>query len=87
MNRHQNKLEYLLADASTGTTKVMLTETDKAYIDINDDLSFLANKKQFVMTRRTDGFNHIYLYDLSGRLIRQISKGNWEVTNLYGIDE
>lgn len=87
MNRHQNKLEYLLADASTGTSKVILTENDKAYIDINDDMIFLGNGKQFIISSRIDGFNHIYLYDLTGKLVRQITKGEWEVTSLYGIDD
>ena len=87
MNRHQNKLEYLFANASTGNVKVLLTETNKHYIDINDDLTFLKNGKQFILTNESNGYNHAYLYDISGKLINQITKGNWEVTSLYGIDE
>lgn len=87
MNRHQNKLEYLFADAKTGDTKVILTEENKYYININDDLNFLKNGKQFIHTSELDGFNHLYLYDMSGKLIRQITKGNWEITKLYGINE
>lgn len=87
MNRHQNKLEYLFANAASGESKVIHTETDKYYIDINDDLTFLDNEKQFILTSESDGFNHIYLYDIYGKLIRQVTKGNWEVTSLYGVDE
>lgn len=86
MNRHQDKLEYLLADANTGKTKVLLTETSKTYIDINDDLTFLKDKKSFLITTEKDGFNHFYLYDMNGKLIRKITNGNWEVTAFYGMD-
>ncbi len=87
MNRHQNHLEYLFANATTGDTKVILEEKDKYYIDINDDLTFLRDGKHFILTSERDGYNHVYLYDISGKLIRSITTGNWEVTNLYGIDE
>jgi dipeptidyl-peptidase 4 len=86
MNRHQDKLEYLLADVSNGKTKVFLTETSKTYIDINDDFTFLNDKKSFLITTEKDGFNHFYLYDLNGKLIRKITNGNWEVTAFYGMD-
>jgi len=88
MNRHQNKLDYLLADALSGKSKVILTETDKYYIDIEkEQLTFLKNGKQFINVSERDGFNHIYLYDLNGKVLKQITKGSWEVTELYGIDE
>src|SRR5690606_24007211 len=70
-----------------GSSKVVLTETDKYYIDINDDLTFLQNGKQFFITSERDGFNHVYLYDMKGQLVRQVTKGDWEITNLYGVNE
>ena len=87
MNRHQNKLEYLLWNEKMQSSSVVLTETDKYYIDINDDLKFLKDKKHFLLTSERDGYNHIYLYSIDGELIQQITKGNWEVTELYGINE
>lgn len=88
MNRHQNRLDYLLADALSGKSKVILTETDKYYIDIEkEQLTFLKNGKQFINVSERDGFSHIYLYDINGKVLKQITKGNWEVTELYGIDE
>lgn len=88
MNRHQNKLDYLLADAASGTSRVMMTEEDKYYIDIEkEQLTFLANGKQFINASERDGYNHLYLYDMNGKLIKQITKGNWEVTDIYGIDQ
>ncbi|MFS8616531.1 MAG: S9 family peptidase [Solitalea sp.] len=87
MNRHQNKLEYLLADAETGKTRVLLTRESDTYIDINDDLHFLSDGKSLVFTSEQDGYNHIYHYDMTGELIQQVTQGPWEVTALYGIDE
>ena len=87
MNRHQNQLELLLADAKTGATSLLLKETNKYYIDIHDNLTFLKDGKHFIWTSEMDAWNHIYLYDMNGKLKQQITKGEWEVTNFYGIDE
>ena len=87
LNRLQNKLELLIADARTGASRVMLNEENKYYIDITDDLTFLKDKKHFIWSSEKDGYNHLYLYDLEGQLITQITKGNWEVVDFHGIDE
>ncbi|HEX7414541.1 MAG TPA: S9 family peptidase [Bacteroidia bacterium] len=87
MNRLQNKLELLFADANAGTTKVILTEENDTYIDITDDLTFLKNNKGFIWSSEKDGFNHFYHYDFTGKLINQITKGNWDVMEFKGFDE
>lgn len=87
MNRLQNKLELLFADASSGSTKVILTEEAKTYIDITDDLTFLKGNKGFIWSSEQDGFNHLYHYDFSGKLINQITRGNWDVMEFKGYDE
>ncbi|MCB9081934.1 MAG: S9 family peptidase [Lewinellaceae bacterium] len=87
LNRHQNELELLLADATTGDTRRLLRETNPAYIDLHDNLTFLANGQEFLWTSEADGWNHLYLYDMNGKLVRQLTKGNWEVTDFYGVDE
>jgi dipeptidyl-peptidase-4 len=87
MNRHQNHYELLLADAESGTSKLLYEEKNEAWIDINDDLSFLKDGKHFIFTSEKSGFNHIYLYDLQGNPVRQITNGNWEVTRFLGYDE
>lgn len=86
LNRHQNYLEILLADAATGKTSLLYSEKNKYYIDITNDLTFLNDNKHFLITSEISGYNHIYLYSLSGTLVRPITSGNWEVTNFYGID-
>lgn len=87
MNRHQNNMELLLADATTGQISPMHTETDKAYIDVPDTWIFLADGKHFLITSEKDGYNHIYMYDLKGNLIKQITTGNYDVVRIAGIDE
>jgi dipeptidyl-peptidase 4 len=90
LNRLQNKMEILHAEAATGKTSVILTEESKTYVDVEnfaDDVYYLSDNKSFVMSSEKDGFKHLYLYDLSGKLIRQITTGNWEVADFYGIDE
>lgn len=87
MNRHQNHLELLLADATSGKTSLLLKEDNKYYIDIHDNLTFLKDNKHFVWTSEMDGFNHIYLYGMDGKLEKQLTSGSWEVTSFYGVDE
>jgi dipeptidyl-peptidase-4 len=83
LNRHQNNLKLHKVNAFKSNSTVLLDETDKAYLDITDNLTFLDDNS-FIWTSEKDGFNHLYHYDFSGKLINQITKGNWEVTNYYG---
>lgn len=87
MNRLQNKLEYLLTDASSGTSKAILTRNDDKYIEITNDLYFLKDGKGFIITSDQSGFNHIYVYDMSGKEIRQLTSGNWCVWEILGFDD
>ena len=86
LNRHQDNLDLLFVDANSGTPKVVLNEKDKAYIDVTDNLTFLKDNS-FIWTSEKNGFNHIYVYDKTGKLKNQVTNGNWEVTNYYGFDE
>ncbi len=87
MNRHQSKLDMLLADAATGTSKVVYTEENKYYIEINDHWHFFKNKKEFLLSSEKDGYRHLYLYDVNGKLIRQLTQGTWDVIDVLGVDE
>lgn len=86
INRHQNNLDLIFVDANSGTPKVILNEKDKAYVDITDNLTFL-NDNSFIWTSEKDGYNHIYHYAKTGKLITQITKGAWEMTAYYGFDD
>jgi dipeptidyl-peptidase-4 len=85
INRHQNELDLWMINADGMTSNLVLEERDEAYVDVTSDLTFLSDHS-FIWTSERDGFNHIYHYDKTGKLINQITKGNWEVTNYYGYD-
>ncbi|WP_299013069.1 S9 family peptidase [uncultured Polaribacter sp.] len=86
LNRHQNHLKLHKINTKNKNVSLLLEDTDKAYVDVTDNLTFLADNS-FIWTSEKDGFNHIYHYDFNGKLINQITKGNWEVTNYYGFNE
>ncbi|TXD51649.1 MULTISPECIES: S9 family peptidase [unclassified Polaribacter] len=86
LNRHQNSLNLHKVNALKNTATLLFNETDKAYINVTDNLTFLADNS-FIWTSENDGFNHIYHYDFNGNLINQITKGNWEVTKYYGFNQ
>lgn len=86
LNRHQDNLDLLFVDGNSAAAKVVLNEKDKAYVDVTDNLTFLKGNS-FIWTSEKDGFNHIYLYDKTGKLKNQVTSGPWEVTNYYGFDE
>ena len=84
LNRYQNKLDFILVDAKDGTNKILFSEQDKYYININDNLSFLPSN-YFIWTSEKNGYNHIYLKGLDGSE-DQLTKGSWEVTSFDGLD-
>lgn len=88
MNRVQNELALLFADVRTGRTRVIVQETSETgWIGVEDGawLHFLRGKDQFVWASERDGFNHLYLYDYRGTLLRQITTGRWEVAEVLGM--
>ena len=87
MNRLQNTQDLMLANVTTGATRTIKTETNDAWIAANDDLTFLSNGREFIYVSEEDGWNHLYLYNLDGQRVRQITKCDWEVTRFLGYDE
>ncbi|MCK5789136.1 MAG: DPP IV N-terminal domain-containing protein, partial [Chlamydiia bacterium] len=87
LNRLQNHLDILLVDASSGNSQIMYSEDNDYYIDITDNLIFLPDNEQFLITSEVDGYNHIYLYNIGGTLNKQLTNGKWEVRDVYGYDE
>ncbi|MGK0322355.1 MAG: dipeptidyl-peptidase-4, partial [Psychroserpens sp.] len=85
-NRHQNELDLWMINAETLSGNLVLAETDKAYIDVTFNLTFLKDNS-FIWTSEKDGWNHIYHYAKNGTLINQVTLGSWEVTNYYGYNQ
>lgn len=87
MNRHQNQLDLILYDCEEGASKTILHEENPYYIDVTEHLTFLDNGTQFIWSSEADSFYHFYLYDLEGKMIKQLTKGDWDITDFYGYDE
>ena len=92
-SRDQRRLDLLIADASTGATRILLTETSQHWVPLHDDLRFLEQSPRFIWASDRDGFRHLYLYDLEGHLIRPLTQGQSMTigessdSGLRGIDE
>lgn len=86
LNRLQNHFQILHADAQSGKTQLAYEEKNQTYIEITNNLKYLSDGKHFVLTSEKDGFRHLYLYDLNGKEVRQITKGKWELLDLVGVD-
>jgi len=88
LNRVQNHFEVLLADATTGQSRIIYTETDPKYIERVDDqkITFLPDGKRMIVKNETSGWMHLYLYDMDGKYILPLTKGEWEVTSLDAVD-
>jgi len=87
LNRAQTNLELIIANAATGTSRVALTEKDQYWINVSDDLRFLEDGKRFLWSSERSGFRHIYLYNLEGKELAQLTKGDWEVSAIDAVDE
>ncbi len=85
MNRAQNRLDLLFCDAATGASQIVLTETDKYWINMSDDLYFFADNKRFLWSSERTGFRHYYLYDLTGQQLGQLTSGDWGIVGNGGI--
>ncbi len=84
INRAQNELDLLFADAATGASQKILADTDKYWLNVADDLYFFSDNQRFLWSSERSGFRHYYLYDLSGRQIDQLTSGDWTVTGNGG---
>src|SRR6202022_2875136 len=87
LNRLQDTIDLILADAASGKSRVALTEKDQYWINVSDDLYFLKDDKRFLWSSERDGYRHLYLYNIDGKQLARLTKGEWEVTDLEGVDE
>jgi dipeptidyl-peptidase-4 len=87
LNRAQTELDLLVADASTGNSHVVLTEKDPYWINVSDELFFLKDGKRFLWSSERSGYRHLYLYDVGGKQLAQLTKGDWEVEAVDAVDE
>ncbi|WP_324942532.1 S9 family peptidase, partial [Phenylobacterium sp.] len=86
LSRDQKRLDVLAVDPATGASHVILTETSPHWVALSDDFKPLKDG-DFLWSSERDGNKHLYLYARDGKLIRQITHGDWPVADLEGIDE
>jgi dipeptidyl-peptidase-4 len=87
MNRHQDNLKLLMTNAQSGASSLLYEEKNKYFVEINDDWWFLKDGKNFLFTSEMNGYRHLYLYSLDGKTKTQVTKGNFEITDVSGVDE
>ncbi len=87
LNRWQNRVEVYAADPSTGRTRLLLRDEDPCYVDEQTDLLFLGDDKRFLWTSERSGWREIYLYDMSGKLLRQLTDAKLPVRQIVEVDE
>lgn len=87
--RTQDKAELVAYNAQTGEREgVVYTETNPRYVEPLNPIRFLPwDSSKFIMQSRRDGYNHIYLFDTAGRMLRQLTQGHYEVTEVLGLNE
>lgn len=87
LNRQQNLFNMYYVNPKSGVSRLILREENKCYVDSEwlKSIQFLNNG--FLYVSEQDGYSHIYMYSPTGVMQRQVTKGNWDVTQLLGIDE
>jgi len=89
LNRNQNRLDMIMANPKSLLTKLCLREEDKYYVDYEniDHIRFSSDNLSFIGVSEKDGYRHVYLYGINGVVKTQLTKGKWDVTDVYGFDE
>lgn len=87
LNRPQNQLSLVLADSTTGATRIIFTETDPFWINIVDDLRFFSDGTRFLWSSERDSYRHLFIYDVSGKELAQLTSDREPCVAVEGLDE
>ena len=87
LNRHQNKLEFLFTNATSGSSRVIYTEEAPCYVDVTDAVHFLPDGQSMIVRNTADGHSHLYNYNWATGKSTCITPGSVEVEGLTGVDE
>lgn len=86
LNRHQDRLDFYAVNARSTTAQLILREENKRYVDEAAYADTDFSRDQFVLLSERDGYQHMYLYTIGGQLVRQLTSGEYEVADYYGVD-
>ena len=87
MNRLQNTNRIMIADASTGAVREIMVERDSAWLDVVNDLTWLAKGARFLWVSERDGWRHLYTVSRDGKQVKLITPGNYDVIDVESVDE
>ena len=87
LNRAQDRWTVLFADATTGRTDVIMEETSPTWVNVSYVRHYYTSKRRFIMGSERDGHHHLYAFNMDGAPIRALTRGDWEVFELDGVDE
>jgi len=87
LNRDQNDLQILSANPETGKNKLFYQEKNNTWVEFFEDIHILKNNKGFILRSEKDGWRHLYYYDMNGKLKQQLTKGDWNVSDIKLVDE
>ncbi len=88
LNRGQNHMKLNEYDVASGNfVRTVIEEKDEKYTEPLTPMLFVKNEKQFIWISRRDGYRHAYLYNIDGTLIKQLTKGKWEIKTTDAFDE
>jgi dipeptidyl-peptidase 4 len=85
-SRDQRRLDLVRVSLATGAYRTLITERSDTWVELHDNLRFLADGRILWSSSRS-GFEHLYLFDANGSLLRQLTSGDWMVENVLGLDE
>jgi dipeptidyl-peptidase-4 len=85
--RKQNRIDLLVASAATGKTRILLTERDSAYVDVDDHPTWINGGRQFLWMSDRSGWRQVFLYNRDGSLVRQVTRDGSDVLSINGVDQ
>lgn len=87
LNRSQDHLQILAANPLSGKNRLVYEETQQSFVEFFEDIYIFSDGSGFILRSDKDGFSHLYYYDINGRLKKQLTKGEWSVTEINLVDE
>jgi dipeptidyl-peptidase 4 len=87
LSRRQDRLCLVLADSFTGATRTVLVEEDPAWVNVADDLRFFADGRRFLWSSERESLRHLYVYDVDGTELAQLTSGPQACVAVEGLDE
>ena len=87
LNRDQNDLQILSANPETGKNRLIYQEKNNTWVEFIEDIHILKNNKGFILRSELDGWRHLYYYDMNGKPKKQLTKGEWNVSDIKLVDE